>query len=403
MEINKYSDLEQSEIVHIFEHYDFPLFFVSKSPNGGFYLNYYIEEIEGNVDKWLFGRITNKERVDIVEQRLSVLELLKRLLKKERLYHLFINSNLNEPDADLKIELVNSRNFDQESFPEEDFYVEYDFVTNTKLCKVEEDIVDSSKFKMVLKDDYNNHDIGLDLFLNILSNLKKSLNDIANDIGRKIIGNESSHPINLRIDSLQPSSFGIWIRTEPLDADLFEVPEKSLNNLFEIIQDIQVKNPTEIKEQIEIDESFSINTIKSIKNLLKEISDNDFSLKLEATTKFNKLSKEVHFDKDSYSKLDILTEILKDKSEKYTKKIEIEGVLTSINTSYNKFRISTALIGEIGGKMSKEIFNKLKNDKNLQFRVPSVIKAIVEKEIINDYVEGEHSEKYTLIYFEQPE
>ncbi|KGR90189.1 hypothetical protein CD30_13160 [Ureibacillus massiliensis 4400831 = CIP 108448 = CCUG 49529] len=402
MGINKYSDLEQSEIIHIFEYFDFPLFFISKSPCGMYYLNYYIEEIQDNVDKWLFCRISNKERIDLIHQKISVLELLNRLKNKERLYYLFIDSNLNDKDIELNVELVNSNNFDHESFPEEDFYVEYDYVTDTEFFKVEEDILDSSKFKMVLKDDENSHDINLDLFLNVLSNLKKSLNDVATDIGNKIMGNKSEHQVNLRIDSLQPSSFGVWIRTEPKDTDLFEVPEKSLSALFEIIEDIQVKNPIEIEEQIEIDESFSINTVKSIKKWLKEISDNEFSLKLEATTKTEGLNKVVSFDRNSFAKLDILTKILEDKSEKYTEQINIEGLLTSINTSNNRFRISTESIGEIGGKMSTDMFKRLKEDKTLQFRVPSLIKAVVEKEVINDYVEDEHSVKYTLIYFEQP-
>ncbi|MFB5088335.1 hypothetical protein PGC35_14210 [Psychrobacillus sp. PGGUH221] len=401
--ISKYADLEQSEIIHIFEYYDFPLFFISKSTCGKYYLNYYIEEIQDSVDKWLFCRISNKERIDLIYQKISVLELLNKLKNKERLYHLFIDSNINDKDTKLFVELVNSSNFDKESFPEEDFYVEYDYVTDTELLKVEEDILDSSKFKMVLKDVENSHDINLDLFLNVLSNLKKSLNDVATDIGSKLMGNRLEQQINLRLDSLQPSSFGVWIRTEPNETDLFEVPEKSLSTLFEIIEDIQVKDLIEIEEQIEIDESFSINTVKSIKKWLKEISDNEFSLKLEAATKAKGINKEVSFDKNSFAKLDILTKILEDKSEKYTEQISIEGLLTSINTTNNRFRISTDSIGDIGGKMSTDMFKRLKEDKTLQFRVPSLIKAVVEKEVINDYVEDEHSIKYTLIHFEQPE
>jgi len=402
VKVIKYSDLEQSEIVHTFEYYDFPLFFISKSPNNVLFLNYYIEEISENVDKWLFSRITNKERKDLIEQRLSVLNLLNHLLKKQRLYHLYVETNLNELNKEVKIELVNSSNFDPESFPEEDFFVEYDFVTKRNLVRIEYDLIDSSRFKIVLKDPNNSHDIGLDLFIEVLSNLKKSINDIANDIGSKLIGEKSNYPINLRVDSFQPSSFGVWLRTEPLEADLFEVPEKSLNNLFELIDDIEHKNPSEIEEQIDIDEEYSLETIKSVKKLLKDIQENEFSLKLEATTKSDKLDKQVKFDKDSYSKLDILTNILRKKNEKYTEKIELEGLLTSVNTTNNNFRISTST-GDIGGRMSKDLFKRLKNDKNIKFRVPSQIKATVEKEVVKDYVQDEHSEKFILIDFEQPE
>ncbi|MGG2061648.1 DUF6575 domain-containing protein [Priestia megaterium] len=403
MEINKYSDLAQTEIIHTFEYYDFPLFFISKSTNAEYYLNYYIEEIENGIDKWLFSRISNKERVDLIEQRTSVLTLLNHLFKKERLYHLFVNQILTEPDAPLSIELVNASNFDPESFPEEDFYVEYDYVTKESLTKVEEDVLDSTKFKIVLKDDRNSHDISLDLFLNVLSNFKKSLNEIANNVGNKLMGQQTNNQINLRVDSLQPSSFGVWLRTEPLEADLFEIPEKSLNNLFEIIKDVSYKSVQEIEEQIELDEDYSLNTIKNVRTMLKEISDNKFSLKLEGNMKSNgSISKEVKFDEDSYNKLEVLNEILKKNSQEYSEMIEVEGILTSVNTTYNNFRITTTTIGDVKGSMSRELMDKLKNEMSLQFKVPSMIKANIEKKIKNDLAEDIHSVKYILTSFEQP-
>lgn len=399
MEIKKYSDLEVLNSIHIFEYYDFPLFFISISPTDEYYLNYYIEEIEDNVDKWLFSRISNKECMSLIEQRTSVLVFLKHLLKKQRLHHLLVDSNLNEPNADLNVEIVNVNNFDPESFPEEDFFVEYDYVTNQNLVKVEKEVIDSSKFKMVLKDVDNNHDIGLDFLLDILGNLKKTLNDMAHDMGKKLIGEEVMNPINLKVDSLQASSFGVWMKME--SNDLFEVPEKSLNNLFEIIGDISTKTQKEIEEQIEIDEDYSLETIKSIKNMLKHVSENEFSFKLKGTKKSDGASTEVTFDKNSYDKLDILINILKNNSEKSSETIEIEGELTSVNTSRNHFRIQTDEI-DIKGKMSTHLFKKLKNDKNVKFRVPSPIKAIIEKEIINDLVEDTSSVKYKLVSFEQP-
>lgn len=398
----RYFDLEKSEIIHTFEYYDFPLFFISKPPSNELFLHYYIEEVENDIDKWLFSRITSKELNNLIEQRISVLELLNSLLNKNRLYHLYVDSNLKEQNAELNLELVEDSNFDEESFPEVDFFVEYDYVTKQNLVNIELDLIDSSRFKMVLRDDRNSHDINLDLFLNVLSNLRETINDIAFDIGHKLMGQERTHEINLRVDSLQPSSFGIWLKTEPLDADLFEVPEKSLNNLFDLIEDIQTKNPNEIEDKIEIDEEYSLDTIKSVKDLLKDIADNDYSLSLEATTKTDKSLKEVKFDKGSYNKLDVLTNVLRKKNEKYTESVEVEGTLTSVNTTNNHFRISTST-GDFGGKMSKELFKRLKNDQNLKFKVPSQIKATIEKEIIRDYLEDVHSEKFILLHFEQPE
>lgn len=400
-----YSELENSELIHVFEYYDFPLFFISKSPQGKYYLNYYVKEIEKNVDKWLFSRISNKERLDLINLKTKVKTLLNHLKSKRRLYHLIIDSNSVTSNDELELTIVDSRNFDEKSFPLKDIHVEYDYVTDTELTKVEveEDVIDSSRFKVVLRDDKNSHDISLDLFLDFLTNLKESINDIAYDIGSKLIGKVQKHEINLRVHSLQPSSFGVWLITEPTETDLFEVPEKSLNNLFELIDDIQRKSPDEIEEQVDIDEEYSIETIKSVKNLLKDIVDNDFSLTLEANTKVQMTPKEVIFDKSSYGKIDILNNILKDKSQKHSEEVEVEGILTSINTSYNKFRISTTTIGDISGRMSTEMFKELKKDNNLQFKVPSLIKATITKEIVKDYLEEEFYEKYTLMKFEQPE
>lgn len=400
MKINKYSDYMELTIKHIFLYYDFPLFFISKSPEGKYYLNYYIEEVENGLDKWLFARISNKELKDLTQQRISTLALLKLLYTKGRLYHLFINPLLQDSTIPLQSELVDENNFDPESFPAKELFVEYDYQTNEQLVKVEKELIDSSMFKMVLKDERNSHDIGLDLFLSFLNKFKKSLNDTANDIGNKIMG-ASNHLVNLRLDSFQPSSFGIFLRTEPLETDLFQIPEKSLNNLFEIIEDITVKQPEEIEELIEIDEVYSIDTIKSIKSMLKEITENEFTLKLEGELASHEI-KQVVFDKNSYAKLEILDNILRKNSERYTEEMAIEGTLTSVNSAYNHFRILTP-DKEIVGKMSKEIFNRVKNDKDLQFIVPSTIKATVIKEVIKDHLEDEDSVKYVLVHYEQPE
>ncbi|MEC1613147.1 hypothetical protein P9D96_07940 [Bacillus mojavensis] len=399
MKIQMYSDFKDLKIIHIFEYYDFPLFFISQSPSNEYYLNYYIEETEDNIDKWLFCRISVIECKSLLEQRVSVLELLNKLYQKRRLHHLFIDPSITEPNTELNIEVVDANNFDSESFPEEDFYVEYDYVTNQKLTKVQEEIIDS-KFKLVLKDFQNSHDIGLDFLLDIFGNFKKTMNDIAKDVGKKLVGEGFSEEIKLRVDSLQPSSFGVWIKME--SDDIFEVPEKSLSHLFEIIQDITTKSKKEIEEQIFLDESYSFESIKSLKNMLAKVSENKYTFKLEGNTKSNGEAKVVTFGENSYEKLDILMNILKENSEITYEDIEVEGELTSVNTAYNQFRVSTTSIGDIKGKIAPELFADLKN-RNIQFRVPSVIKATVRKEIIKDLVEDTTKIKYELTDYKQPE
>jgi hypothetical protein len=401
MKINNYFDFINLEIVHIFDFYDFPLFFISKSHNDEYFLNYYVEEIENDVDKWLFSRISNNERINLIHKRTSTLELLKRLYDKGRLNNLLLNKNRND-NRYFKITQINEENFDPESFPAEDFFVEYDYLTKNDLVEVKEDFIDSSKFKMILNDKVNSHDIDFDLLLSVMSNFKKSLGQIAHDVGKKIFGRVTDlNPINLRVDAFQPSSFGIWLKTEKKDGDLFELSERSLDSFFQLIDDISSKSVDFIEEQIELDENYTLETIKQMKHLLKEVSDNNFSFKLEGVTKYGNQMKNVKFDKDSYYKLDILNEILKKNSQEVTEKIEVEGILTSVNLPRNRFRISTTTMGEIQGSMSKELIKKLRNETDLQFKVPSIIKAKIEKTIVNDLLDDNYIEKNTLVYFEQ--
>jgi Asp-tRNA(Asn)/Glu-tRNA(Gln) amidotransferase C subunit len=401
MKINNYFDFINLEIVHIFDFYDFPLFFISKSPNDEYFLNYYVEELENDMDKWLFSRISNNERINLIHKRASTLELLKRLYDKGRLNNLVLNKNRTD-NSYFKISQINEENFDPESFPADDFFVEYDYLTKTDLVEVKEDFIDSSKFKMVLNDKVNSHDIDFDLLLSVMSNFKKSLSQIANDVGKKLFGRVTDlNPINLRVDAFQPSSFGILLKTEKKDGDLFELPERSLDSFFQLIDDISSKSVEYIEEQIELDENYTLETIKQMKHLLKEVSDNNFSFKLEGVTKYGNQLKNVKFDKESYYKLDILNEILKKNSQEVTEKIEVEGILTSVNLPRNRFRISTTTMGEIQGSMSKELIKKLRNETDLQFKVPSIIKAKIEKTIVNDLLDDNYVEKNTLVYFEQ--
>jgi hypothetical protein len=399
MKIKKQADFKNLEIVHIFEYYDIPLFFISESSDNEFYINYYIDEMTNGVDKWFFGRISNKERLKLLNKQMSVLSFLNHLLKKERLYHIFIDPFFRDLGAELKLELVNAKNLDEESFPEEDFYVEYDYVTGENLIKLEEDIMDSSRFKVILKDKNNSHDISLDFFINLFEKFKSAMVSAAKDIEENLMGEISTSTVNLKLDSLEPSSFGVWVKAE--SNDIFETSDKSLNNIFNIIENVSLKSKREVEELIEIDQEYSLETIKNIKNMLYSISKNEFSFNLRGTSKFNGVRREVTFNHDSYEGLNILLDILEDKSEKTTENIEVEGTLISVNVSRNYFKIQT-LEADIKGKMSMELFEKSKKLGDIQFRVPSGIKAEIQKEIIKDYVNDDSSIKYTLLSFEQP-
>jgi formate dehydrogenase maturation protein FdhE len=404
MKINNYYELESLEIVHIFDYYDFPLFYISKSSKSEYYLNYYIDEIQDHVNKWFFGRISNKERLDIIEQRISVLKFLNRLLKKGRLHHLFIDATLSGTVEKIVQEIVNDSTFEIDSFPDEDFVVEYDYIAKKSLNKVNETLIDSSMFKLVFKDEMNSHDIELNLFINLMEKFKKTYNGLL-QLKNKIINEtiiDKEYLINLKVDSFQPSSFGVWIKTDPLEADLFEIPEKSLSSFYDLLNEIKEGSETVIEESLEVDEEYNIETIKDMKNFLKEISSNKLSFTLEAKNKSGqKEIRKVVFNKNNYSKIEVLNEILLNNSNEKSEILEIEGVLTSINIPNNKFRLSSVEYGEIQGSMAKDLRDKVKDSFEQQFKVPGEIKTKIERKIINNHLSEEYTIKNKMISFKQ--
>lgn len=404
MRISKYSELDSLETVHIFDYYDFPLFFISKSSNSEYYLNYYIDEIQEHVDKWFFSRITNRERLHILEQRLSVLKFLEKLFKKGRLHHLYINATFRGTQENLKIEVVDEDTLDLDSFPEEDFIVEYDYINKKSLNKVNETIIDSSKFKLVFKDELNSHDIELDLFMDLMQKFKKTYNGLLQVKNKAIneILSDKDYQINLKVDSFEPSSFGVWLKTDPLEPDLFEIPEKSLSSFYDLINEIKEGSGIVIEESLEVDEEYNIDTIKDMKNFLKEISINKLSFAIEGNIKSDEEeSKKVVFDKNSYSKIEVLNEILLNKSNENTEILSIEGTLTSINIPNNKFRLTTDEYGEIQGSMAKDLRDRVKDSFDQQFKVPGKIKVQIERSIINNHLEEQYTTKDKMISFIQ--
>jgi len=398
MNITSYDELNKLEIVHIFDYYDFPMFFISKSSEPNYYLNYYIENLNGEKDKWLFAQISNKERLELIERRITVLGLFSKLYDKSRFYHLYLNSLSLNTEVKMTLEKIDENNHDVESFPLTDFEVEVDLLTNEPLNKINIDIVDSSKFKFILKDKTNSHDISLDLFIDIFGSFKKTIKQLADHIGSTVLNEHVNQSIDIKIDSLQPSSFGVYLKMEN---DLLEFESLSLEYFFQLIDEITIKDKRTLEESIQVDEIYTLDTIKNVHSLLSIVSDNNFSLQLEGSTKNDNDPRIVKFDSSFYSKINVLEDILKENSKSTKEFIDIDGILTSINTTYNNLRITTTDSGEISGKLSKELFQKLKNDNELQFLVPRYIKARLLKEIKIDLVEGLSTTKYTLMEFDQ--
>ncbi|MDX5853349.1 DUF6575 domain-containing protein [Bacillus cereus group sp. BfR-BA-01363] len=118
-----------TETIHIFDMYDFPLFFITKSKEEKYYLHYFVEDVDNKTDKWLFSEISNDERLQLVERKISTLTLLKNLLRNQRLYYLFAN----HVEEKLNFEPINQDDLNPDGFPENEYFVEYDYILNKKL------------------------------------------------------------------------------------------------------------------------------------------------------------------------------------------------------------------------------------------------------------------------------
>ena len=386
-------EINSFEFIHTFDYYEFPLFYISKSSTNKYYLNYYIEELEDGEHSWLFSQISNMERLELIGHRISVLDLLNNLKDSLRLHYLYMNPFEDMQDQ-AKLELITSHNFDSESFPINDFYVAYDYENEEELVRVEDIALDASQFKIVLKDRQNQHNIAVEFLTDFLKQFKKTLNGIATDIVTKAMGSSNGESISLRIDAFQPSSFGIYLRSEK---ELFDTNNKALGALFEMIDSIDTTAEDKILNLIE-ERDYTISSIKNINNLLKEIKDNDYVFSLESTVESDDTDITVKFNRDSYSKIEVLQNQLS-RTEIKREEFNLEGKLTSINATINKFAIESEEMN-ITGYMTKELFLRVKEDIS-KFTVPNQINAKIIKESLIDAFGQVIKTKYLLDSYQQ--
>lgn len=369
-------ELNSFEFIHTFDYYDFPLFYISKSFTEKYYLTYYIDELENGEHSWLFANITNIERLELITHRVSVLTLLNHLKDAARLNYLYMNPYEDNIDI-VKIVKITSHNFDSESFPINDYYVQYDYHNNLELSEVLDIEIDASQFKVVLKDRQNQHDIGVEFFTGFLKQFSKTLNGIATDIVSNTLGGSTGESIGLRIDAFQPSSFGVYLRS---DKELFDTNNKALGTFCEIVENIDTSSEDKVMNLFE-NRKYSISSIVNVNNLLKQIKENDYIFSLESRVGSDDSNVTVTFNRDSYSKVETIHEKLSSSTIE-REEIDLEGKLTSINATFNKFTIESESVN-ITGNMSKELFLKVKEDVS-KFTVPNQIHAKIIRETLMD-------------------
>ncbi|WP_342538386.1 hypothetical protein MKY15_19980 [Sporosarcina sp. FSL K6-1540] len=407
MKIKTYSNFDELQIVHIFDIYDFPLFYISRSPKKEYYMNFFVDEDEETQSTtWFFSRITTTELDNIIYQRISSLSLLDNLLNQDRLNKIWLQNNPVNLKSQIKFEEVTKENKVNMEFPQKHFVAEYDYANDTKLYKVEKTTIDSGKFKITLKDKTNSHDLPIDTFIDLCTFMKKSVNKAANHIVESLdnMRRHSEELVSLKVSAIQQSSFAVWFTTD--DHDLFEIPDKSLNIFVEFLDDITKRDSAIIEEKIDIDKIYSLEMVKETNKFLKELVKDEYSFSIDAKEKpllgedFNE-NKKITFDKNSYHKLAEIDKILRKKNELKQEVIKIEGILTSVNIKSNNFRIERKNALDIYGKFEKTLYKELKKYSDKQFIIPSTIVAEVLKISKVDHIEEINDEKYQLISFTQ--
>ncbi|WP_215115400.1 hypothetical protein [Exiguobacterium sp. s80] len=408
--IKNYREFKDLNPIIIFEYYDFPMFYVAESSKSELYMHHYVNEVKNGVDKWLVARITKKEYRKLVNQQTGVLEFLNKLRTNERLYHLCFDIHEENLEKELIAELITKENFKPKSFPSENYFVDYDYLEDQPIEKITEKVTNLKSFKLVLKDRTNKHDIELSYFNNVMGKFQSSLDSLATHNISKLIDQKNEQSIHLNLLALEASSFGVTMMIDPNNIDIFNTSEEAVLDFMHLIDDVSNGTTQDINDQIYIDESYSVETVKHVKTFLKTISDKKYSFIVEAKDEQNEVFKNVSFREDAYQNIEILDKILEEQSSEMTETFTISGNLTMVSMQRNRFRIEDVksddkeIIVEptITGKISKEVIKRI-NDNNLKFYVPSKISATIERRTITDYVKDEHSNKNTLIKYEQPE
>jgi len=404
MMLNNYSDLMNLELFLVYAHFDFPNIFISKSKLNNYYINYYIEELENGNDLWFFTEITPSEISEINKQKIGSLTFLEKLYKEKRLNYLEIDSNIDNQAMPLKFELVTSENYDSQAFPDSDFFFDFDYLTEKSLNELDLKEIEltpgkmnSKSFKLILKDYRDSHEINLKKITGILNSFQNAFDNLATDITRKFVPITETINIDLNIKAFFPSSFGIQFQIN--QGDLFNTADLALTNLFKIIDDVKKGDESLLENSLDKEKHYSVETLKNVSKLLKNVSSDGYSMIIEADGVENEEMRKISFDASSFGKLETINKILKSKTRTTSEIEEVEGLLISASIVGNRFRIMTEE-EIINGTLDRNLIENLQNDPSRSLNVSNPIKAYLRKERTIDYYEDTDVIKYKLINFE---
>lgn len=371
----KFEELVNFKYKYIFEYYDMPLFFILESPSNELYLNYMIDEIDNNIYKWFFSRITKFELNDLLNQNIGVKYFLLQLINEKRMNYLITNNSIEELDFKLVKEIK------IKELPIEDYTVEYDFVRNKTIEEKESNIkIKSNEFDLVFRDENNSHLIEANVLVNILGKVQNLYTTVSQGFS------------TLKVEAIYPSSFGMKLVGED---NLINTPEKTLESILTLFKNVKELDFDKIEENLNIDKLYDLQAINKAKQLVKEVNKYNISLEIKPQKDDDHKYFIGKSDKIKFEELKSFIERIN--PEKNTV-ITVRGTLNSINMNYNKFTIiddeNNKFSGKIDGKLKKDITNK-------HFVIPARIEADLDKLEKYDAKENRYVTKYIMKNYRQ--
>lgn len=399
--INFTDDIERLNIIHIFEYYDHPLFYIAQNKELDNFLFYFVDD--NPYSTWLVSQVSMNEVNSIKNKKTNVKSFLNHLFKKQRLFKIQINQGKILDDL---TELITEENIDLNDFPEEDFEVEFDYITNTPLEKHSDSQFEEVKYlKLTFVDANNSHSIPAATFKNVIVNLENYIKHTTNHLSP-----DSKIP-SLNLLALPASSFGAEfevILEETMDLD--QISSQVTSSLVDFIGDLETVDEKELSDQIFIEQRYTPKEVVAIQKITESAIDSGYELILEAKDENKQTTKKSTITRNNKNKINKIDSALRLNNQNTSVVVEITATVIAASLKSKTFWLDISELedksmfenkNDFNGRIDENLVNKL-NDSDTSFaiNVPSKITAKIKIDTIIDYTQSKSKDyKYSLLSF----
>lgn len=396
-------DVENLNIIHIFEYYDHPLFYIAQNSHLDNFLFYFIDDEPFST--WLVSQVSMNEISIVRNRQVGVKTFLNRLFKRKRLFKIHIDEGKILDDL---TSVLTEDNIDSYDFPEDDFEVEFDYISNTDLQKQEVLTSEEPKYlKLIFKDEDNSHSIPASVFKSVIANLEDYINYTT-----KHLNQESKIP-SLNLLALPASSFGAEfevILEEEIDLD--QISSKVTQSLVSFIGELDLVNEKELSDQIFIEERFTPKQVKAIQKITEDAIDSGYDLIVETQDKDKNPIASSDITRLNRGKINKIDTALRLNNRHNSEIVEIDATVVAVNLKSKVFWLDISDLddkskfenrNDFHGKIDDELLDKLKDNNNpITINVPSKILARIKIDTIFDFTLPKTKDhKYSLLSFSE--